>query len=78
MRRLLSAVALALFASPAVACINDSELPGHEREFRSSYQQTDYRPPEPPSYAQTYLLGGAGVLLGVIGAGIAVRYRAGR
>lgn len=39
MRRLFAAIAVLIAASaPTVACINDSELPGHEREFRSSYQ----------------------------------------
>lgn len=40
MRRLLVCLALALFAAPAAACINDGELPGHEREFRSQYRDS--------------------------------------
>ena len=40
MRPLIASV---LIAAPAVACINDSELPTHEREFRSSYQ-ADHKP----------------------------------
>ena len=40
MRRLLTSLAvLVAVSAPAVACINDSELATHEREFRSSYQR---------------------------------------
>ncbi len=45
MRRLFTPLALVIATSPALACINDSELPGHEREFRSSYQ-ADRKPAE--------------------------------
>ena len=72
MRRLLAAVALAATSAPAVACINDSELPTHEREFRSSYQ-ADRKPGEvPPSLIREYgpaTAAGAGVLL-LVGAGV--------
>lgn len=38
MRRLFTSLAaVVVLCAPTVACINDSELPGHEREFRSSY-----------------------------------------
>jgi hypothetical protein len=39
MRRLLACLVLAGIgiAAPAVACLNDDELPSHEREFRSQY-----------------------------------------
>lgn len=37
MRRLLLVLALLLAVPPARACINDRELPSHEREFRSQY-----------------------------------------
>jgi hypothetical protein len=77
-RRLLTMTALVAFAGPAAACINDSELPGHEREFRSSYQQSDYRPPEPPTHTRAYIVGGTGVLLALVGAGLAIRHRTGR
>lgn len=77
MRRLLTALIFAITAAPAIACINDSELPTHEREFRSSYQ-TDRPPSEPFSpVAQEYgpmMVAGAGVLL-VIGAGFVAAYR---
>ncbi len=71
MKRLLSCLALAAFVSPAAACINDRELPSHEREFRSQYnRQTP--PPTPASSDSTYpsgfpLLIGSGSLL-LIGA----------
>jgi hypothetical protein len=73
MRRLLSAaVAVALGSAPAVACINDSELPGHEREFRSSYQN-GRSPPSPSANWQSvaptvlYATGGAlAVAAGVV------------
>jgi len=35
----LTCIALAGFAGPAAACINDEESPTHEREFRSQYQE---------------------------------------
>ncbi len=37
MHALLTCIALAGFAGPACACINDNESPMHEREFRSQY-----------------------------------------
>ena len=78
-RRLLTAAALAVFPAPAVACINDSELPGHEREFRSSYQQSDYQPPSPPAESsRPYVLGGAGLVLAAVGVGLVYRTRLGR
>jgi hypothetical protein len=78
-RRLITLAALVAVAAPAVACINDSELPGHEREFRSSYQQSDYRPPAPPTESkQPYVLGGAGLVLAALGVGLTYRSRAGR
>jgi hypothetical protein len=65
MRRLLVCLALALFAAPAAACINDSELPSHEREFKSQYRGTGYSPVAPTdSPAQNIMIGGGGVLLG--------------
>lgn len=38
MGRTLALVALLGLAAPAAACINDKELPQHEREFRSQYK----------------------------------------
>ena len=72
MRRLFVLFTLALAACPALACINDSELPGHEREFRSSYQ-TDRKPVElSPSLLQQYGPGTAATVGGVLllGAGV--------
>jgi len=70
MRHLLAALVLAAFAAPAFACLNDVELPSHEREFRSQYRGSE-GPPTPPSessnswliYAASgVMLGGAAVL----------------
>ncbi len=41
----LALAAVAALAAPAAACLNDSELVGHEREFRSDYRG----PAEPPA-----------------------------
>lgn len=72
MRRLFTLVVLSVAAAPAAACINDSELPTHEREFRSSYM-ADRKPAEPPEpgYKQ-YIPGTAAAVGGVLllGAGI--------
>jgi hypothetical protein len=48
MLRLLACLVLAWFACPATACINDVELPNHEREFRSQYRRQT-APPLPPA-----------------------------
>ncbi len=45
MRRFLApAVVLALLAGPALACLNDSELPSDEQEFRSDYTRAARQP----------------------------------
>jgi hypothetical protein len=75
MKRFLSSlVAAFVFAGSASACLNDSELPTHEREFRSSYKRQ--APPESPTDSQMFppnmvpvALGGGGALL-LIGAGL--------
>lgn len=41
----LLGLALVVLARPAPACINDNELPTHEREFRSQYGVVAERPP---------------------------------
>jgi hypothetical protein len=78
MHRLFATLAVVLTAMPAVACINDSELPGHEREFRSGYQ-ADRKPGEqpPPSLLQQYGPGAMAVAGGVLllGAGLVVARR---
>jgi hypothetical protein len=66
MLRLVACLVLAWCACPAAACLNDNELPGHEREFRSQYRRQASPPPStdapvPPGYR--VLLGGGGVLL---------------
>jgi hypothetical protein len=67
MTRLLACLVLAFAAGPAAACINDVELPTHEREFRSQYHGPNNPPPanspEPTGRPSTNLLLGAGVLL---------------
>ena len=73
MRSLLSAAALVLTVGPAAACLNDSEVRGHEREFRSQYRGT---PPAAPSESvpwQQPALAGAGTTLVVGAAFVAVR-----
>jgi hypothetical protein len=41
-------LALAVLAGPVSACINDSELPHHEREFRSQYTRKASPPMRTP------------------------------
>jgi hypothetical protein len=48
MRLVLAGLVAALAGGPAVACINDVELPTHEREFRSQYDRPA-PPPVPPA-----------------------------
>jgi hypothetical protein len=62
MRRLLACLALlVLTAAPAAACINDGELPSHEREFRYQYRERT----APPSYSPArWLSPGAQMLIG--------------
>jgi hypothetical protein len=71
MRRLLACFALAGLAGPVAACINDGELPTHEREFRSQYLRTVDVPPAPPTATDVpshlLLLGaGAALLVGAV------------
>lgn len=67
MSRLLACLALAVVAGPAAACINDVELPAHEREFRSQYRGPDATPPASPpaptGQPSTGLLVGTGAVL---------------
>ena len=83
MRRMLVGLimvpVLAAIASTAVACINDEELPSHEREFRSSYAAAGS--PSPPSAGFDGPLGqrmliNAGVVL--LSGGVAVAFFRGR
>ena len=64
MARLLLSLAIIGFARPAAACINDVELPSHEREFRSQYNLASALPTDakaPPSNGP--LIGGGSALL---------------
>ena len=66
MLRLLACLVLAWSACPAVACIWDVELPGHEREFRSQYRGQPTPPPAvetPEAPSHPLLFGGGGILL---------------
>jgi len=76
-RTLISTVLVMALAAPAFACINDSELISHEREFRSQYQESQYQPPQPEqlSSARPYLLSGSGLLMTLVGAGLVLRVR---
>jgi hypothetical protein len=81
MRRFLACLALIVLTSPAAACLNDAELPIHEREFRSQYNR-QIPPPAPaaePAYpdGSSLLLGGGSLLLiGAVGvAGLGARTR---
>jgi hypothetical protein len=77
MRHFLSLAAVLALSGPALACINDTELINHEREFRSQYRESQYQPPEPEQTASNrpYVVGGAGLLMALTGAGIFVRVR---
>lgn len=77
MRHLLAVVAALAVAGPALACINYSETVSHEREFRSQYQESQYQPPAPETVGSSrpYVVGGAGVLMAVVGALVLARPR---
>ncbi|QJW95500.1 hypothetical protein [Frigoriglobus tundricola] len=67
MSRLFAGLVLVVAAEPAAACINDVELPTHEREFRSQYRSPTTTPPTSPSgptnRPSASLLVGTGVVL---------------
>ena len=77
MRHLISLAAVLALSGPALACINDTELISHEREFRSQYRESQYQPPDPvqTSSNRPYYLGGAGGLMGLVGLGMVLRLR---
>ena len=66
MKRFLLACGCCLLTSPiADACINDSELPQREREFRSQYMNETYTqnvPMQSISPSPIYKAGGMGLL----------------
>lgn len=67
MSRLLTCLVALAAAGPAAACINDVELPAHEREFRSQYRgpaaTPPASPPAPTGQPSTGLLVGTGAVL---------------
>jgi len=69
MRQLLASLLAIAFTTPVIACINDVELPNHEREFRSQYNNVVSQPPAPPpaeaspSPSNQALMGVGGALL---------------
>lgn len=73
MSRLLACAVLALATSPVAACINDVELPAHEREFRSQYNNPT--PPAPAAVSPTPSQGPSNAVL--IGGGAALLVAAG-
>lgn len=77
MRTLISTALVLALSAPALACINDSELNSHEREFRSQYQESNYQPPQPEQFssARPYILGSTGMLMTLVGAGLFLRLR---
>ncbi len=76
MRRFLASLTLVILASPAFACLNDTELPNHEREFRSQYKRSTPPPQTDSPYRGNSTLGlsmlfGSGTLLLVGAIGVA-------
>jgi len=65
MRHLLACLVLVGLTAPVAACLNDIELPAHEREFRSQYRGTPSKPTPPPNGYESVnrLLAVAGVAL---------------
>jgi hypothetical protein len=77
MSRLLACIAVVVGTGPLFACINDVELPIHEREFRSQYRTQAAPPPiaspEPTNRPSTGALIGAGAVLLGVAATLALR-----
>ncbi|MCA9065429.1 MAG: hypothetical protein KDA96_20315 [Planctomycetaceae bacterium] len=80
MTRRLLAAAVAVGVSPiCLACINDNELPQHEREFRSQYldsRLTEAQSPVNNHDARHIAMTGTGVGLLVVGLAFAWRKKA--
>jgi hypothetical protein len=76
MKRLLVCLFVAACPASAFACINDNELPSHEREFRSQYRDSlvEYgRPPARSDGSRVFwLMTGGGVVLLAGGVGAAL------
>lgn len=82
MKQLFTFLALFGLAVPAAACINDVELPSHEREFRSQYRDTE-KPTSAPAIKSVTspsspLLFGAGSVLLVGASALALSGRRSR
>lgn len=84
MRSLMICLLLLVLATPALACINDVELPIHESEFRSQYARPNPPPPspEPPAARPNYRLNaglmiaaGGALLIGAAAIGLRARAR---
>jgi hypothetical protein len=77
MRTFLSLALAAALCSPAFACLNDTELRNHDREFKSQYRESQYQPPQPQqtTSSKPYVLGGAGTLMAVAGVALLLRLR---
>ena len=68
---------LAGLVCPAAACLNDSELPNHEREFRSQYARSGTPPATRSNDSVRYwLVAGTGSVL--LAGGVAVALFGGR
>lgn len=77
MRALIACLAVTAAAGPAAACLNDAELPSHEREFRSQYNEV-VRNLTPQSPAQAFVhtalySSGAVLLVGAVGLAVTRR-----
>jgi len=77
MRGLIAGLIVAAAAGPAAACLNDVELPSHEREFRSQYRGDAPAPPSPsPGQAVVHTAlysSGAVLLVGAVGLAVTRR-----
>ncbi|MFM8477286.1 MAG: hypothetical protein ACKOEO_16010 [Planctomycetaceae bacterium] len=79
-RGLLFLLALVCLPGVTLACINDSELPLREREFRSQYLDSKFTSTTPPApsdlqYWVFNLSGGAMLATGLV---VAIRLRPGQ
>jgi hypothetical protein len=77
MRTFLSLALAAALCSPAFACLNDTELMNHDREFKSQYRESQYQPPQPQDATSTkpYVLVSAGAVMALAGVGLLLRLR---
>ena len=78
MRGLIAGICVVLSAGPVAACLNDSELPSHEREFRAQYRDGPVTVPSPQSSGEVFLhtalySSGAVLLVGAVGLAVTRR-----